>query len=380
MPAYSLCLLEIFAPLTSVTDLANHPTLSRPFTSKALSRLTVQGRDLMHKENKALWKVKPLLTRLQGDQTWAPCSMMIQPNDVELFADDLFIQYSGRPLLAPSVISAATPIANGDATAKGVPKPTHPGHLPTTETLQPKEHNADTQTDKQQPQNSARKSPEPPMTERPVTLHADQVRPTSLPPETGDKKADEPHTNGNEHKASKEDGEAQTHKPNHTSQAPATVAPSADADIEMAEPLELAPPSYQATNPSPAASITTSAAADDLYIHPIFLAPRSAHPDRDQGLPDQEAEDVRRLLQLYVQKQEEVCRGTKKLYEGLLRADRYRKTVLAWSKAEAHRGELSDGEDWYDREEWGLVDDLKKGHDEEEEETAQTQKKTRNRK
>jgi hypothetical protein len=152
----------------------------------------------------------------------------------------------------------------------------------------------------------------------------------------------------------------------------------------MAEPSEpdlphAAPPSYQPTNPSPAASITTSA-ADDLFIHPIFLAPRSAHPDRDQGLPEQEAEDVRRLLQLYVQKQEEVCRGTKKLYEGLLRADRYRKTVLAWSKAEAHRGELSDGEDWYDREEWGLVDDLKKGHDEEEEETAQTQKKTRNRK
>ncbi|OIW24858.1 rxt2-like protein [Coniochaeta ligniaria NRRL 30616] len=271
-PYSAIHLEQIFAPLTSVTDLANHPTLSRPFTSKALSRLTVQGRDLMHKENKALWRVKPLLTRLQGDHTWAPCSMMIQPNDVELFADELFVQYTGRPSHAPTA-------------------------HPTTEIPQPKEQDTEAETSKSQPDGS-RKSPEP---------------------------------------------------------------------IDADKPKDRA------------ASITTSA-ADDLYIHPLFLAPRSAHPDRDQGLPDQEAEDVRRLLQLYVQKQEEVCRGTKKLYEGLLRADRYRKTVLAWSKAEAHRGELSDGEDWYDREEWGLVDDLKKGHDEEEEEAAQTQKKTRNRK
>jgi hypothetical protein len=164
-----------------------------------------------------------------------------------------------------------------------------------------------------------------------------------------------------------------------------------DDDVEMADepsgpshPRHNAAPaaSYQPTNPttSRAASVTTSAVADDLYIHPLFLAPQASRPDRDQGLPEQEAEDVRRLLQLYVQKQEEVCRGTKRLYEGLLRADRYRGLVLAWSKAEAHRGELSDGEDWYDRDEWGLADDLKKGHDEEEEEATQTQKKTRNRK
>ena len=107
---------------------------------------------------------------------------------------------------------------------------------------------------------------------------------------------------------------------------------------------------------------------EELFIHPLFLAPRAAHPDRDIGLPEQEADDVRRILQLYVQKQEEVCRGTMKLYEGLLKADRLRKTVLQWSKAEAHCGpnrDLSDGEDWYDKEEWGITEDLKKGEDEE---------------
>lgn len=312
---------------------------------------------------------------------------MIQPNDAELFADELFIQYTGRSSHAPSVIRVATPVTNGQAPTKALPLAPTREHLPTTERPQPKEQDAETETSGARLDDSARKSPEPADGDKAKQAHADQVRPTSLPPEM-DRKGDEPRTNGTGHDDGTNKQNGESHKPGsgRTSQPPAPAAPTNDSDVEMAEapepdhPSSGAPASYQPTNPSRAASISTSAAADDLYIHPLFLAPRSARPDRDQGLPEQEAEDVRRLLQLYVQKQEEVCRGTKKLYEGLLRADRYRKTVLAWSKAEAHRGEMSDGEDWYDREEWGLSEDLKKGHDEEEEETAQTQKKTRNRK
>jgi len=101
-------------------------------------------------------------------------------------------------------------------------------------------------------------------------------------------------------------------------------------------------------------------------IHPIFKIPESAIPDKDFGLPPSEADETRRLLTMYVQKQEEVCRGAEKLYEGLLRADRQRRTVLEWCKAEGHVGEMSDGEDWYDKEEWGLEEDLEKGHNDEE--------------
>lgn len=125
-------------------------------------------------------------------------------------------------------------------------------------------------------------------------------------------------------------------------------------------------------SPSPASSIST-------FVHPLFLVPASAHPDRDFGLPSAEAEDTRRVLMSYVQKQEEVCRGVGKLYEGLLRADRMRKTVLQWCKAEEHVGEMSDGEDWYDKEEWALDEDLKKGHDEEDDEGGNQGKKTRGR-
>jgi hypothetical protein len=122
--------------------------------------------------------------------------------------------------------------------------------------------------------------------------------------------------------------------------------------------------------------------SDHYFVHPYFLAPLSSRPDRDIGLPTIEAEETRRLLQLYIQKQEEVCRGAERLHDGLLRADRYRKKVLKWTKAEAHVGihrDMSDGEDWYDKEEWGLTEDLKKGQDEDEEDAATTAKKTRTR-
>ena len=114
-------------------------------------------------------------------------------------------------------------------------------------------------------------------------------------------------------------------------------------------------------------------------IHPLFLMPQSAQPDGDMGLPVAEADEIRRMIMLYVQKQEEVCRGAEKLYINLLKADRMRKTVFKWCKAEGHIGEMSDGEDWYDKEEWGLDEDLRKGDYDEEEDAATQVKKTRGR-
>lgn len=81
-----------------------------------------------------------------------------------------------------------------------------------------------------------------------------------------------------------------------------------------------------------------------------------------------------------MQKQEEVCRGAERLYEGLLKADRQRMTVFKWCKAEGHVGEMSDGEDWYDREEWGLDEEgLRKGHNDDDDEGVAPGKKTRGR-
>ena len=107
---------------------------------------------------------------------------------------------------------------------------------------------------------------------------------------------------------------------------------------------------------SPAVTTRTCSPSSTILppIHPLFIIPPSAVPSRDIGLPPTEAEETRRMLTLYVQKQEEVCRGANKLYESLLKADRQRMTVFNWCTAEAHVGEMSDGEAWYDKEEWGL--------------------------
>ncbi|KAI4194502.1 MAG: hypothetical protein LQ348_002634 [Seirophora lacunosa] len=125
-------------------------------------------------------------------------------------------------------------------------------------------------------------------------------------------------------------------------------------------------------SPSVASSLVPS-------IHPLFLIPDEACPDRDFGLPPDEAEATRRILMSYVQKQEEVCRGAEKLYNGLLKAKWMKDDVFDSCKAEEHVGEMSDGEDWYDKEAWGLDEDLRKGHDEEEDEAGTQHKKTRRR-
>ncbi|KAL9604539.1 MAG: hypothetical protein Q9219_000504 [cf. Caloplaca sp. 3 TL-2023] len=114
-------------------------------------------------------------------------------------------------------------------------------------------------------------------------------------------------------------------------------------------------------------------------IHPLFHIPSEAIPDKNFGLPPEEAEATRHMLMSYIQKHEEVCRGADKLYVGLLKAERMKKHVWDSCKAEGHVGEMSDGEDWYDKEEWGLEEDLRKGRPEEEDDATTQHKKTRGR-
>lgn len=118
-------------------------------------------------------------------------------------------------------------------------------------------------------------------------------------------------------------------------------------------------------SPSPAIS---EAASSIPPPHPLFLIPDSVRANVNFGLPPNEADETRRLLWSYIQKQEETVRGFEHMLDSLLKACRMREDVLDWCKAEGHLGEMSDGEDWYDCEKWGLAEgeDLKKGADEDE--------------
>lgn len=313
-----------------------------------------QARLLMQKENASLWKAKPLLTRLIGDNTWVPCGMMIEPTDIELFTDAE--RFLGHRAIAPPPAIASGENGGEQGPSRGTGK--------RNDSSPPQPDNEDS-GDKEADKAKGHQVGDDTSSQ---AQNITNGQAGSATPNGEEKAGGDPQVNGT---GTDGDPAAPDNPPNEPNGGPVE-----DVEMDDVPGAEPAPP------PGALVSNGRAASVDEYFIHPMFLAPRSAHPDRDLGLPEAEADDVRRLLQLYVQKQEEVCRGTKKLYEGLLKADRYRRTVWQWAKAEAHSGanhDMSDGEDWYDKEEWGLTEDLKKGEDEVEEDSVQTQKKTRNR-
>jgi hypothetical protein len=387
--------LDLLAPLTAASDLPDHPTLSKPFNSKTLTELTRHAGEMVQKEKQSLWRIKHLLTRLSGDSTWIPCESVETENDFSLFLDGrdrhagtmlgkavsrdevdhvstgtLVSEEAEQPveLLAIEAHSTRSAQANGNQTAG---KPVVDEDIVMTSSA-----DSTGAVVNETPENSA-ESLKLKGARRDVVLVHD---PRSLP---GDARVE----------GAIELDEAQDTSPDdaHENQAQLTEevdGPEGDAEDQdgLRAPHRMrtraqAQAASDNTITSRTRSITPDSSKDSL-IDPYFLAPRASRGDRNVGLPQHEAEETRRLLQLYIQKQEEVCRGAQRVYEGLLKADRYRKLVMKWAKAEGHVGvnrDMSDGEDWYDKEEWGLDEDLKKGQDEEEEDAATTAKKTRTR-
>lgn len=313
----------------------------------------------MHKENKSLWKVRHLFTMLCGDYTWVPCGNMVGPDDADLYSTDYvergYLSNTKAPVTG-EIEDTSSGTVNGDARSEQAPNGTNgeasgdkdsgDGDVTMTDAGSDK-----AEAGKQVPDKSARDNTQ---TEGSI-LNGEKSKP------------------GATRKEGQEEGNAEKKQKQK------------DIDVEMHEGNAI-PPSQPGTDPTDRngrhAPSIASELVDESFVHPFFRPPPNARPERDLGLPEAEAEDIRRLLALYVQKQEEVCRGARKLHEGLLKANRLRSTVLAWSKAEAHSGpnrDMSDGEDWYDKEEWGLTEDLKKGQDDEEEDTGTVAKKTRNR-
>lgn len=316
----------------------------------------------MRKENQSLWQVRHLWTALCGDGTWMPCSTMVGPNDAELYTEDHVAQHLLSLSRAEAGPNGSPTNTNGDG-ASGPQTGQHD---------QPREavENGDVSMTDAAEAIATNVGPHPAVDRSVEESGKDGPATGELQKEQGHDAA--PHTSNGE----PSNVAASNEEP---PKLPGTEDKPNSGPDSGALPDLLSGPRETGSN------LGRTAAAEALYqgfIHPLFLPPAGAKPDRNLGLPEPEAEDVRRLLALYVQKQEEVCRGASKLHQGLLRAQRLRSEVLHWSKAEAHCGanrDMSDGEDWYDKEEWGLTEDLKKGQDEEEEDTATAGKKTRNR-
>jgi hypothetical protein len=383
---------DLLAPLTAASDLPDHPTLSKPFTSKTLTELTRQAGDMVQKERASLWRIKHLLTRLSGDHTWIPCEIVETDHDMALFGDDRD-RHHGRRL--------GKPIAKDDgSTSTSISEEAvqQAGQL-----LEEAEHTVETVP------SAAKEMVETPAPEIDVPMESNTPIPDidaglnegdSKEVEAGDERPQDLKATTDTDMRAEFDASVAVEDAAMASepQIPESKDNQEPEGMELTnteegiEEEDTPAPSRmrtraqaQAASDNTTTSRSGSATPDsstESFIHPYFLAPRSSHPDRDLGLPKHEAEETRKLLQLYIQKQEEICRGAQRVYDGLLKADRYRHLVMKWAKAEAHVGpnrDMSDGEDWYDKEEWGLEEDLKKGQDEDEEDAVTTAKKTRTR-
>lgn len=348
--------------------------------------------------------MKRLLTRLSGDHIWVPTAILETVNDISFFGD-------GRAEYREHLLekNRSEDARSEDTAMNGAPQ---------TDAATPEQavDNAATENDVAMvdvpAQNGSGQEVKASTSVEPTTSEGaanaangeskagepDAAKNTAEPENdtnvSGADKMDGVVTDGESKAATTTDAEDAGEDKNNQFEDPDTTLPDPDvpADDESEEKDETDAPEprrmrtraqAQAASDDNVRSRTRSlsSSSNDSFIHPFFLAPPSAIPDRDIGLPTQEADETRRLLQLFVQKQEEVCRGSEKLYEGLLKADRLRNDVMKWAKAEAHTGEngMSDGEDWYDMEEWNLDEELKKGQDEDDEDAATTAKKTRTR-
>lgn len=311
----------LLRPLTSAADLPNHRSMSVPYTSKHLTNLANEAGELWRREQITIARAKQLFVKLQGDSTFAPAALAAMAD---------------APLGSPASTGAQQRAVNGDSQSA----------------LRNDTHSAldgaqDHEMEDAEPSNGTLED------ETMVTKSTEGVNGTG------------PTTNGIAHETD------QTRENGEGPQSPAGDDASDDTS-QAAHRMTTRARAHAASTPSPPHSPSSLAG----QVHPLFLFSTDSLPDRDFGLPPHEAEETRMLLMAYVQKQEEVARATCDLYQGLMQADRMRQDVFKWCKAEAHIGEMSDGEDWYDKEEWNLDHDLTKGRDEEEDETANTGKKS----
>lgn len=392
--------LDFLCPLKHPSELPSHPSLSHAYTSKALLQMTQAIETKLRQERALLWRARNLHRQFLGDGRWAPCGLFETPEDRLIFEPQIAGTELNSPLSeyetnAASVLgrngpndlrdSAQNPLSSAaspkevdslphqtdkpeDATddvemaiePAGVPEKEF-GILDTNLAKEPKFEEVDTVVGDLPHHSESRDGA--------AKLNGDKT----------DKSYGDldriPDTDGTVDKGTKEDDGAGPERRNNDD-----MEDEINEDVEMENGSSPEPPRRMTTRAQTNAGqaqqdpdserASPSACSDALNPlptpHPLYLVPESVRPDANFGLPPNEAEDTRRLLWSYVQKQEETVRGFEHMLEALLQACRMKEEVFEWCKAEGHVGELSDGEDWYDREKWGLAEgeDLKKGADE----------------
>jgi len=346
-------------PLTAASDLPTHPAISHTYASQVLPEMVQQAFDMLRKERKFLWEVKKLATSLRGDHNSVPCNMFDDEREDELFPlgpilNGLLDDDNGLGISKVSTQDSHNGHDGGGLTSVNVVKVVVEDTSADSNNVHEEVDRAvDTLVIARQTEGIGKNSV--PMagfiaakkgkiaTLGDDTQHGTELGEAGKPVATNGVMPEDDHHEDSA-QADGEDDEMSGDEP-----MPRMVTRGAAA-AASAPPYTKVP---STRSPSPRASLPP--------IHPLFVPPIASIPNRDMYLPPAEAEEARRIITMWVQKQEEVVRGAERLYEGLLKAERMRHTVFYWCRAEDHVGEMSDGEEWVDEEEWGLDGPLRKG-------------------
>lgn len=390
--------------------------MSQAYTSKALLNMTGAVETKLRQERSLLWRAKNLYREFLGDSSWMPCGTVETPEDRWIFEPKMGDTKPGSPTSQYGSNGMNNSLDAEDARVNGeqgllsgaASQSSRAAQGEEDTRSQPAEKDikmTDTQNNGYEERGSnASQTKEPKAEEVDTTIgdvsahpgeagssgslanggsasnaHPEQDQ-FAKPDENWKSKANEGHT---------VDGDGNTRM--DTDRQSDIQDEDVERDAEMQDGSSPAPPRRMTTR----AQVTTANSQEGSYSnrsvspsndplndlpapHPLFLVPETIRPDANYGLPPNEAEETRRLLWSYIQKQEETVRGFEHMLENLLRANRMKEDVLEWCKAEGHLGEMSDGEDWYDRETLGLAEgeDLKKGADEDEIETVDDSRAT----
>lgn len=382
---------ELLKPLTSPAELDKHPTLSLPYKSKILDEMVQSTQEMVFREQDTLWRVKPLLSQFLGDAPYAPDGNFETDQDALLFRDfdgDLLRTQSGTviggsgalPLSVahPGVASAARPEIGPEDVAGETGNGKNSGA--SADVMQDIENEFNGTQKRQINSSSGTHDPNStnglaasiPTSHQTNGLNdhgsekANATKPEDVKNVSTRVLDERPDPDGS-------DPTAQPDYPNHEHMPPGqestqqrqphqsngTDPDDADSTATSAEPQTHRMTTRARAQPPPR---STSPTPPPPQIHPLFIPPPTSLPQ-----PPAHSTEIRRLLCSYTQKQEEVVRQGNALLDGLRKALRLRNTVWGWCRAEGHVGEMSDGEDWIDLEEWGVEGPLRKGEEVEDE-------------
>ncbi|KAM0723224.1 hypothetical protein Q7P37_001424 [Cladosporium fusiforme] len=346
---------HLLRPLAAAHELVDHPSLSGAYKSKALTQMANEAAEMLRRERETLWKAKRLLRRFRGEADWAPLEKFETEGDEMLLHDHPAGGVTnGNASAVPSITMSMddAPVATQEAqTGEALPNGITEGPVQPEEHAENGVHTADMATE-------STSGPRELQPSQPDTNT--QPLPADAPPNPSEETPRDPDTTMAE--------PTDTDNPNPAAEHPALASlrqsPSAGDSEQETPGGHIMTTRARARSPaSPASSPTPSDSASIPPIHPWFTAPTTSIPSSDLSLPTTEAEETRKLLLLYCQKQEQTIRSLEGLAFGLQKADRLRKFVYESAKASGHlvddgKGhlvtEMSDGEDWYDPEEWGL--------------------------